>query len=535
MRVRNWYTGLLVTEGMMDTAFSDVQNAIWKASGDKGFSGVITGHKVGQDSPLSMNVVVSGGTSYTNEGKRCFNVGDTVVDCSVDRDSISTAVVASGKSKIISVYAVFDRTLVTPEYDVTNTLIFTIEEEAITFEVVQGTEVTLPTAPTPPSLRTDAVLLADITLIYGQSTIVDADISIARREDFTVFIRSDLAATRYAFGTYTEAMQQIVDLLDDHVNGNADYHVWGNIICPITGGLVWANGTAYVPSSPTTLNVAIETYIVEALATSATNPSGAHLLGCFQSTYQSPTIPTLASGTLHARLESMRDATNVYMPALGSWPSGDNATNPADSVLDSVTKVVANLAARASATDQGIRRIGLHGTSFTLASWVALGASSTLYAVLAGLNSTTGTDGAAYVGAKASGALTVGTVRSQLDELDTRTNRSRETTQVTVGGGVASVTVTKFSYRIGGVGGGDIAVSAPSSDMGPTPVVHFALVDASGDNVNMQYLGSTIATFTGGTDPHIPGNGIKTWMELQWTGATWITRSWGHQVAVTVQ
>jgi hypothetical protein len=418
MRRRNWFTGQLVTEGQMDTAFSDVETAIWKASSDKGFFGVLDGHEVAPDSPESMDVIISGGTSYTPDGKRIFNVGDTTLDCSVDLDSIATAVVGVSKSKLISVFAVFDRTLLTPEYDVTNTVVYTIEEESIGFEVVQGSEVTLPTAPTAPSLRSDAVLLADITLVYGQTTIVTGDISVARRQDFAVLVRKN--GDRLPFAKYIEAMQAILDLYEDHVDGTADNHDATDIVIDVTPAAQWANGDTWSSADPVALGVAIETHIVGNLA-SVGATSGAHRIGVYSSSYQSGSgVPVLSAATLFARLEAMRDGTNIYAPAIASWPDGANPTNIAAPLNTQLSKLVANLGSGASTADQGPRRIGLHGTSFGLASWQALGGGSTLYALLNGLNAATGThDGASYIGTKSAGALVAGTVRSQLDALDT--------------------------------------------------------------------------------------------------------------------
>jgi hypothetical protein len=416
MRRRNWYLGQLVTEGHMDTAFADVETSVWRANGDLRMRGVLSGHVVGADSPASMDVVISGGLSYTPDGKRCFNVGDTTLDCSVDRDSISTAVVATGKTKIVSVFVTFDRTVNTPEYDTNGQLIFTIEDETLMFEVMQGSEVSSPTVPTPPALRSDAVLLADITLIYGQTTITSGDISTARRQSLVVLTRAN--ASKLHHSTIESGVQNVLDILENHIGGSAENHNAHDVTLTVDTAVNWADGNDWCTTSTVAVDDAIETHVVAKLASIGAT-SGAHRLGVFTSTYQSPTIPTLAAGPLFTRLESMRDASNIYIGGLPSWPSGDNSTNPAAALYTSVNKLVSNLVSRASDTDQGVRRIGLYGTGFALASWQALGAAS-LHALCAGLNSATGTDGASYVAAKAVGALTAGTVRSQVDELDTR-------------------------------------------------------------------------------------------------------------------
>lgn len=240
MRRRNWYTGQLVTEGRMDTAFSDVETAVWRSKSDFTLRGVLSGHVVAADSPASLDVVISGGTSYTPDGKRCFSVGDTTLDCSLDVDGISTNVVGVSSSKIISVFVVFDRNITTPEYDVTNSLVYTIEEESIGFEVVQGNEVASPSIPTAPALRGDAVLLCDITLVAGQTTITSGDISTDRRQSLVVLTRAD--GSKIHNGTVEGAVQDVLDILEEDLaakrpayqvgpNGNATINVDdGNIV-----------------------------------------------------------------------------------------------------------------------------------------------------------------------------------------------------------------------------------------------------------------------------------------------------------------
>lgn len=419
MRKRNWYTGQLVTEAQMDTAFTDVENSVWSANADFRFRGVLSGHAVTEDSPASMDVVISAGVSYTPEGKRCLSIGTTTLDCSVDVDSVSTNVVGVNSSKIISVFAVFDRTLTTPEYDVTNTLVYTIEEEACTFEVIQGNEVADPSVPTAPALRSDAVLLCDITLVSGQTTITNGDISTDRRQSLVVLTRADGSIIHN--GTVEGAVQNVLDILENHIGGSADKHDAHDVEITVDTAVNWADGNDWCTTGTVAVDDAIETHVVSKLASTTTGASGGHRLGIAKSSYQSgASVPVLAAGALYARLESMRDAANIYSAALSSWPSGDSPANPAAPLNTQLAKLVQDLARSQSHTDQGVQRIGLRGNGFGLAAWQALGATS-LMSLCTGLNSATGThDGAAYIGAKASGALLAGTVRSHLDALDTR-------------------------------------------------------------------------------------------------------------------
>jgi hypothetical protein len=221
-------------------------------------------------------------------------------------------------------------------------------------------------------------------------------------------------------GTVDGAVQDVLDILEDHIAGSADKHDAHDIEITVNTAVDWANGDDWCTSSPVAVDDAIETHVVAKLAGSGAT-SGAHRIGVYTSTYQSGTVPTLSAGTLFSRLDDLRNGANIYVASMASWPDGTPALNNAASVFDAInTNVITRLGARVSAADQGCRRIGVYGTGYGLASWQALGAT-TIYGVFVGLNSATGTDGAAYVGAKASGALSAGTVRSQLDNVDSRT------------------------------------------------------------------------------------------------------------------
>lgn len=402
----DFFTGQLVTQQDMDVSFDGIESAIWNAAADMGFYGIITGFAVTESSPNALTVQVASGSAYSGEGKRLRVTDlDTTVDISVDRDANDTTPLTGGNKRYVSVILTPDRTLDDVRPDINQFPVYYRRYETTKIEVIMGAEAP---SPVPPDVPIESILLCDILLDFGQTTVANGDIDFDR---CTYMFSYEYASVVQQYATITEALQSIVDIINNNTPA------WSTITTTYGGTAIWANSAAWLPTS-TTLDDAVETYIVSALG-ATTSTSGAHLLGVYQSAYQSPAVPTLASGPLFARLESMRDASNIYIAALPSWPDGANTSNPADSVFDAITKLMNNIAARASSTDQGIRRMGVHGTSFSLASWQAL-TTTTVYGVFAGFNSATGTDGAAYIGAKASGALLAGTVRSQLDALDTR-------------------------------------------------------------------------------------------------------------------
>jgi hypothetical protein len=237
-----------------------------------------------------------------------------------------------------------------------------------------------------------------------------------------VLTRANASTLHHA--TIESGIQNVLDILEDHISGAAEVHDANDIVITVDTAVNWADGADWCTTATVKVDDAIETHVVAKLASIGAT-SGAHRLGVFTSSYQSGAgVPVLAAGPLFARLESMRDGANIYGSVLTSWPSGDGAANAAAPISTQLAKVVLDLARSQSHTDQGVLRLGLRGTGFALASWQALGATS-LYSLCTGLNAATGTyDGAAFIGAKAAGALSAGTVRSQLDELDARPTTS---------------------------------------------------------------------------------------------------------------
>lgn len=407
----DFFTGQLVTQQDMDVSFDGLEQAIWNAAADMGFFGIITGFAVTESTPNALTVQVANGSAYSGEGKRLLITElDSTVDISIDRDLNETAVLTGGAKRYVSVIVTPDRNLDDVRPDINQFPVYYRRYEIAKIEVIMGSEAS---SPFPPEVPVESILLCDILLSFSQATVTDADIEFDRCEYMFSF---EYASVVQKYATISLALQSLADLITNNTPS------WSTILASYGGSTTWANAVQWLPSSPATrpLDEAVETYIVGALG-ATTNPSGAHLLGCYQSTYQSPTVPTLASGTLHARLESMRDAANIYIAALPAWPDGDNFANPANSVFDALTKIVTNLGAGTTSSAQGLHRIGVAAHTFALASWQSHGSDSTLYAIASALNASTGTyDGATYIGAKVRGALTVGTVGSQLGELDTR-------------------------------------------------------------------------------------------------------------------
>lgn len=193
---RDFYYRQKVTEAELDAAFDELEAADRAILSDLSLYGVAIGMEVSEALVPNMTVVVAGpGAAYDQAGQRIEFSADQTVNCAVDEDSISTAVVTPGNEKIVSIFLEFTRQLSDPRVDGNGDTVYHVRDEYFRINVVQGAEGASPTAP---ALRSDQILLADVALYEGMTEILDADISTARRED--------LVLARYAGGpTWADA------------------------------------------------------------------------------------------------------------------------------------------------------------------------------------------------------------------------------------------------------------------------------------------------------------------------------------------
>ncbi|RTL06466.1 hypothetical protein EKK58_05795 [Candidatus Dependentiae bacterium] len=453
---RDFFFRQKVKESELDQAFDDVEAADQAIVVDTGYFGVLVGLDVTEHSPNNMTVDVTGGTARTRSGQRVYLPTTQQANLAVDFQNVSTAVAGVGNSRILSLFVKFTRNNQFPRTDGNGITVFYDRLESFRFYVKQGAEASSPSAP---ALELDGVLLCDVTLAYGQTTITNSDISIERREDLYVYATTD-ASMRVK--SNKEALVYLLDLLQAHKDGTDFAHDGTSVMVDPTAA-AWADLTAF-GNADVTLNYAFGTLVVSALSNMGLPSSGTHKIGVAESTYQTGAgVPTLAGSHLFARLESMRDAQNIYNP-LVTFSVGDTvAAGPLSTVI---AGIVTKLVATASASNNGAVRIGL-STSGLLAAYSGV---TTVYGAFVRLSTATGTDGAAHVGAKASGALSAGTVRTQLDALDTRV-----TTNTNSINALSSATGTDGASLIGAKASGSLSAGTVRSQLdeldGRTPSV----------------------------------------------------------------
>lgn len=137
-----------------------------------GNEGIVNGLEVSEHSPANMSVDVSAGTCYVLNNGWAANSGDIkywrVVSDTVENVSIDSN--SSGNPRIDIIVVKIDNT-VAPNDEATN---------VATVEVVKGTPASSPSAPATPS---NALLLAEVYVADGATSITNADIT-DRREYF---------------------------------------------------------------------------------------------------------------------------------------------------------------------------------------------------------------------------------------------------------------------------------------------------------------------------------------------------------------
>ena len=247
---RNYFHGQVLQEGELDAGFNGLEAADWNLATDLGLVGVAGGGVVTQHSPTpDLTVDVTSVRAYDQQGRRIEFPSTQTPSLATDSNSVSTAVANGGNSKIVSLFVRFKRDQSDPRTDDNAVPLNFVQDEGFEFVVVQGAEAA---SPTPPALLSDGILLADVTRTFGQTQIVNGDISTARRQDMFVGTAGSIG---FRAGTPEEALQDILTELNNHITGVSNLH-------PAT-----AISAAAVSQSPTSLSLGTVSSQLAALLT----------------------------------------------------------------------------------------------------------------------------------------------------------------------------------------------------------------------------------------------------------------------------
>lgn len=250
----DFYLEQVLTEGELDGAFDAIERAIWDLAIDLNFTGITSGLAVSESGPTALTVDVALGTAYTGEGKRLKVAPDQDdFDCSVDENAVATTVLGGGNERWISIFAGFDRVLSDQRIDGASMAVWFNRAEGFSLIVRQGAEAAAGLA-VRPALDTSLVLLADVLLTNGMVAIANGDISVTRRQDFTVYtaaqVSYDDSGHNTIFGATVQAVifradQELgaeVSRTDDHTTGTNPRHT-GTHIDVVAGSFVQLTGT----------------------------------------------------------------------------------------------------------------------------------------------------------------------------------------------------------------------------------------------------------------------------------------------------
>lgn len=336
---KNYYYRQIVTESELDEGFDHAEAADRALMVDQALIGIFQGATPAQDSGgASLDIELSGpAVIYDQLGQRIFWGPTQTVDCSIDEDGNSTAVAGGGNARIISVFAEYDRLLSDSRVDGNGATIYFERSESFKINVVAGAEVTSGSE-VAPALRATQVLICDITLTNGQTTILTGGIdTTTRREDAFVLTGSPGSERG---GTTNEILQAFQDQINTFVNGGIAYG----------GGGAWADGTT---NPATTVELQLDKVITDL----ATGAGAAKIAAAAGTAWADGT--TNPAERLDQRVDSIiTDLAGVTGSAKLQTAAGpawhDGTTNPLERLDQRIDSIVSDLVA-----NEGADRIGV--------------------------------------------------------------------------------------------------------------------------------------------------------------------------------
>ena len=436
-----FWLNLLVTPNHLNTVQDNLQAADRAMLVDAAFGGVFYGLAVTErGGGANLSVDVSAGASYDADGARCRTPSTQNVDVSNDYDGTPTGVAGVGNEKWLSVSIRFKRAESVPYVDGNSVPGNFVQDESYEFVVKQGAEAGAGLAARP-ALLADAVLLADVKIVYGTTQVLNAAISTTRRQ-----LPFDLSGTVHTLragrvGGSGGALEQLLGWLDGHIDGSADKHAASAV--DYAGGSTWADGTT---NPATTVEAQLDKNISD-LAGSA----GGARVGASSFSFG---VTNITGATVQAQIAQVAAATNLYYAGGGTW--ADGTTNPATSVEAQLDKNISDLATTSSSG--GLARVGCGARTTWLGGRTnpAATAFAALDKVITDISAqTAGDDGMERVGGEArSGSpnsLSAGSAASQVAELLGFTNTNANTISdygskawgriLHTGGGAGSATI----------------------------------------------------------------------------------------------
>jgi hypothetical protein len=189
MDQRQYFDGQLVDQTDLNAPVANTYNAVRDRTKDIGVFGIVTGGNITPVSPTpDLTVDMDSLLAYDQAGDRIERGTAYNVDCSVDHNGNPTVPTTPGYSVWISLHGRW-KTVDTDSKVIKGETKYLTKAASWEVRVVAGTAATTGThtKPAPPS---DAVLIVDIELDYGQTQIQAGDID-ATRKDTWEFVDAD--------------------------------------------------------------------------------------------------------------------------------------------------------------------------------------------------------------------------------------------------------------------------------------------------------------------------------------------------------
>ncbi len=233
---KDYYYKQKVTESELDGGFAGLEEADRAIITDLGLVGVSFGSCNQRGAGANISIDVNAHLGYDDAGQRIYVPSVVNVPVAADYLAASTDVAVAGRSKILSVFLVFQRNLSDPRLDGNSISVFFDRAESYAIVVKQGAEALSPTAP---PLEAGKLLICDITRTFGQTQILNANLSFARRQEmFRLSPTGPYALTGLTAKAIAQALQ---DAISAHVTGAVGAHAATAIA--YAGGPSWRDGT----------------------------------------------------------------------------------------------------------------------------------------------------------------------------------------------------------------------------------------------------------------------------------------------------
>lgn len=185
MDKHNWYYRFLADVDWLNSHHQDIDNTAWnlllELTQD---TGVVFGmESMERGAGPNFSVDINSGVGYDTFGRRLINNATANVPFLNDAVGNPIQVVAPGNEKIIAVYAYYHTTDQDPAIDGFGDTVYQFTEEDIEFKLYQGAEDAIGNAVPPPNPGDGGILLAYVTISFGDGTIENADIDTTVKEE----------------------------------------------------------------------------------------------------------------------------------------------------------------------------------------------------------------------------------------------------------------------------------------------------------------------------------------------------------------